>query len=255
MGDEEDRIGVVLAFDQPAVRHAARRRRTMLVATAASVIAVLALAVGWVRSGTDDVLIDAAVGVEVLFPDGSIVTGAEGLVLPPGAVVDVGGSMTIDGRGFGPGRYRVAADGSIVLVVSTTTTESSDVTVSATTTIVGESVNNSAPSRPAVTITGTTVVAPDDPTSTRPSTTTDRVVDDPVRPTTTDRARPTTSSPTRPTASDRPVDRPTTTTRATQPTTTIRTDTTTIEPVRDRSSGTHKARLETDNDAGSARDL
>jgi hypothetical protein len=92
-----------------------RGHRLLLVA--AAVVCVLAIAgVLLVPKGSDNsIVIAAANDVSIVLPDGSAVVGSAGLELPDGTTIDVDGFVEVEGRRFGPGKYKVG-DGELVVL-------------------------------------------------------------------------------------------------------------------------------------------
>ena len=206
--------GVVLSFAAADRRRTARSRAWFAAVAAASIIAVVA-SVAALRPAADDSLdISAAESVSVILPDGTTVDGAPGRVLPEGARLDVDGSMTVDGRSYGPGDYLVDDDGRIVRI------DTASATTTVTTSTAGtESINptaiDPAPS--------STVPAPTIP-PTRPPTRPPVVEPPPSRPPRTTEPAPATTLPVRP--EPEPVSSPPTPVRTTTTTTVSRTTTT-----------------------------
>ncbi len=218
--DDSDRRGAVIMPIEAARRTRRSRRVLGAVASAACILGIVVVSLAWFGDADSDVVISSADGVSVVLPDGSVVAGAEGLELPDGSLLDVDGSLVVDGQAFGPGDYIVGPDGIVSapntpgpgLVDSTTTTAPTTTTaVSAgdgapVSTAVPENTVDE-PSDPAVT------TRPPAPSSTRPPVTRPPATSPPpTRP-------PASTVPTRPTtAVSRPtttLSRPTTTTIAT----------------------------------------
>lgn len=97
-------------------RQVTRTRRLVLLASAACVVALISVAVLARTSPNDNVVLASADSVSVVLPDGGVVAGADGLIVPEGALLDVEGFVVIDGRRFGPGLYRITGDGRVVEV-------------------------------------------------------------------------------------------------------------------------------------------
>ena len=113
----EARLFAAIGAPATPVALAGRRRRRvapfLIGAVAACLLALVVLAAGWFAGGDDPYVLAAAVDVEVVLPDGDIVTGEAGLVLPVGTVLNVGGSMEIAGVVYGPGDYVITDDGPV----------------------------------------------------------------------------------------------------------------------------------------------
>lgn len=208
----EARLFDAIGASPPAPAGRRKAAPVLIGAVAACLLALVVLAVGWFAAADDQYVLAAAVDVEVVLPDGEVVEGAAGLVLPVGSVVNVRGSMEIAGVVYGPGDYVITADGPVATAGAADGGIGPDPRVDA-----GD--GGGAP------VTSTTAPV-------RPG-----VVDDGGGPTTTSRPP---AGGAVPPATDRPVgvdlgdSRPTTTTRPARPTTTVPRDppptTTTTDP-------------------------
>jgi hypothetical protein len=102
-------------------------RITVLMGSAAAAVAAIVLAgslAGWFGGGSDAANIELTDAVEttVQLPDGSVVRGEEGLLLPDGAVVRTGpeGTAAAGGVEIGPGEEATVEDGELLPGVSIT---------------------------------------------------------------------------------------------------------------------------------------
>jgi hypothetical protein len=120
---DDDRLAaiearVLAAVDAPdaaaPATHDGRRRFVVRVAVAAVMVllAVLGAVALAARDSGEGLVIESAAGVLVDAPDTGVVVAASGDRIQDGSVVAIepGGSATIDGVAYGPGRY-VVADG------------------------------------------------------------------------------------------------------------------------------------------------
>lgn len=105
----------------PLHRPARTGRITVLVGSAAAVVAAVVLAgslSGWFGGGSDATNIELTDAVEttVELPDGTVVRGEEGLLLPDGAVVRTGpeGTAAAGGTEIGPGEEATVQDGKLL---------------------------------------------------------------------------------------------------------------------------------------------
>ncbi|MFK8023012.1 MAG: hypothetical protein AB8G26_03520 [Ilumatobacter sp.] len=111
--DDEDDSITPFALTGAVVGRATPRNRRRGLAAAAAVVLVVTVGALLVSPTDDRLVIAAAERVEVVLPDGTTVDGVVGVELPDGSLVDVDGSLTVDGRRFAPGDYRVV-DGELV---------------------------------------------------------------------------------------------------------------------------------------------
>lgn len=254
-----ERIADAIAEDDGAmvVPFVPGRRRRVVAAglAAACVVLVIAVAATLLRPSDDSIVIAFADDVTITLDDGSTIDGASGVALPEGAMLDVAGSVVIDGDRFGPGEYLVD-DGELVPVgePAPATVPTGDVGDGS-----DEVPATDVPSPTSTTLADRDEVAPvvPEPDDGDVTATTDQGATSATRPPVTD--APTTTLE-RPSDETRPVDRttvpttetrPTTTTPVTRPSTTTapstteatrptdetrpeRTTTTTTRPARDR---------------------
>lgn len=206
-----------------------RRRpaRLALGAVAASVLAVLVLAVAWLNDDDPAFVVASAEDVELVLPDGRIVAAAPGVELPTGTTIDVEGSLVVDGVTYGPGNYRVtdagvvpAGDVGPIVTTSTTSTvpvAGTDPSVTPRPDSTTPVARTTIPTRPSTSVDvppSTREPRPDRTTTTgrdRPSTTASEPSPS-DRPSTTADDPPATSTPAdRPSSTTTTIDRPTTT--------------------------------------------
>lgn len=120
---EEDRRPLGAPAGAPVIDQAfagQRRWPQRMVAVAAALL-TFALAFGVLSSNDDGLVIAAADDVVVLLPGGERVQGESGTELPDGSNVEVIGFVDVDGRRYGPGRYRVL-DGQLIAEADASTT-------------------------------------------------------------------------------------------------------------------------------------
>ena len=97
------------------------RRRTAVVALAAACVLAIVVIGSLDRTRSSDRILSATGDVEVVLPDGSVVDGSTGMVVPDGSILRLGqrAHAEIDGITVsGAGSYRVTRDGLTLLTTS-----------------------------------------------------------------------------------------------------------------------------------------
>ncbi|MFK7919186.1 MAG: hypothetical protein AB8G14_14010 [Ilumatobacter sp.] len=229
LGDRTERRPNVAVVVPAVVLEAGRRRRprrAIQMVSVAATLFVCVLAFGLLAADDDGLVIADAAGVTVALPGGDEVQGRAGTALPEGADLEVAEFVVVDGRRFGPGRYRVA-DGELVAETGNASTVTSSVPGTN-----GNVETVPASTAPSATTSATTTSEPDE--AIVPARTTV-----PVRDTETETESTVVDADgVRPASPARPVDtpsstRPTSTSTTTTSTTTTSATTTSPEQVRD----------------------
>jgi len=121
LADDAPDRGPDVAPVVPLHRPALTGRITVLVGSAAAAVAAVVLVgslSGWFGGGSDATNIELTDAVEttVELPDGTVVRGEEGLLLPDGAVVRTGpeGTAAAGGTEIGPGEEATVQDGKLL---------------------------------------------------------------------------------------------------------------------------------------------